>query len=111
MLSLLERSVAEIGLRGRRYGGQEQFQTDLLRILRLGDVAKLSWESGARRLPPGESEEVAQAITEAVAKANATLPGERGVYQVQLSGYEGKDDDKHPTEKKVVVQLISPSST
>ncbi|WP_309974902.1 hypothetical protein, partial [Variovorax guangxiensis] len=109
VLSLLDSNVPEIWLRGRNYStrGQEQFQTALQRILSVGGVAKLSWESGAQRLPSEESEKVAQAITEAVAKANATLPGERGVYQVQLSGYEGKDDDKHPTEKKVVVQLVA----
>ena len=94
VLSLLKRSIPEICLRVKYLSDQKQFQKDLLRVLQLGDVKKLSLES--------DKETSHQCLADAVIQANATLLPRHGVHQVELLSSSPVED-----YKKIVAHLFS----
>ena len=93
LLSLLERSIPEISLTGN-FKDHKQFQDDLLRVLRLGGVEKVSFES--------DTESLLQCFVDAVAEANATLSPRSSVHKVELL-----TGDTVENCKEVVATLLS----
>jgi hypothetical protein len=93
VLSLLERSIPEISLTGN-FKDHKQFQDDLLRVLRLGGVEKVSFES--------DTESLLQCFVDAVAEANATLSPRSSVHKVELL-----TGDTVENCKEVVATLLS----
>lgn len=87
----------------------EKFSTELLRVLKLGGVEKFSLDRKDRSMDHSSQLVVHQLVVDAVAEANAGLPPQRSVRQVELStrGLRADGDIRDEDRARIVDRLFS----